>query len=250
MSYMSPKVTSQQIEHCIVLTAKKFCIWHVCKPRIHLHLHLSVELCLHFLIPVTLWADLPPNSSRSVSGPFPIHHGSRDHFSLCVYFHWLCWVVYLIRCSSSSPDPSVADTQGFYFCWIHKLSTEHTQSQTLKQRLKETNQSKSTLLLILRLGTLTFCLFVAKVPAFTIYYYYSGPTLVQMLIGQKYIITGTGVIFFLLLFIMVQNKQSSHVNLNCLLPGFHYLAEELELLIEPIQLWNDVKRVNSLFLRR
>lgn len=33
--------------------------------------------------------------------------------SLCVYLHWLCYVACVLCCSSSSPDPSIADTQDF-----------------------------------------------------------------------------------------------------------------------------------------
>ena len=138
---------------CIVLTAEKFCIWHVCKPAIHLHLYLSEELFLHFLRRVTLWADWPLNSSRSVLGPFLIHRGSRAHSSLYVYFHWPCWVVCLIHCSSSSLDPSVADTQGFYF-YSSSLSLGNT--------------------------------------------------------NQKYMITPTGVVYFFLLFILVQNQAKNN----------------------------------------
>ena len=37
------------------------------------------------------------------------------HLGLCVYFHWLHYVVYLLHGSSGSLDPSLADAQGFYF---------------------------------------------------------------------------------------------------------------------------------------
>ena len=164
---------------CIVLTAEKFCIWHVCKPAIHLHLYLSEELLLHFLRRVTLWADWPLNSSRSVLGPFLIHRGSRAHSSLCVYFHWPCWVVCLIHCSSSSLDPSVADTQGFYF-YSSSLSLGNT-----------------NLLCVCYHGTSKYSLI-------------QGPTLAQMLTGQKYMITPTGVIYFFLLFILVQNQAKNN----------------------------------------
>ena len=207
---------------CIVLTAEKFCIWHVCKPAIHLHLYLSEELLLHFLRRVTLWADWPLNSSRSVLGPFLIHRSSRAHSSLYVYFHWPCWVVCLIHCSSSSLDPSVADTQGFYF-YSSSLSLGNT-----------------NLLCVCYHGTSKYSLI-------------QGPTLAQMLTGQKYMITPTGVIYFFS-FVYFGTKSSKeqqlNQNQNCLLPGFHYLAEELQLLNWPIQLGNDLKRVNSLFLRR
>ena len=90
------------------------------------------------------------------------------------YFHWLCCVANLLHCSSSSPDPSETDMQGFYFCWMPISSaefiTEQTGSHTLKQHniqliflLKHSllSPAQKVLLLILRLVTLLVVVFVS-----------------------------------------------------------------------------------------
>ena len=94
----------------------------------------------------------------------------RFHSSLCVYFHLLRCVAYLLSCSSGSLDPSIADTRERRI-----NSTEFCTEQTLKQqhniwlisRIKHSNRTNilkkrqiQTLPLILRLGTLTFSVFL------------------------------------------------------------------------------------------
>ncbi len=52
-------------------------------------------------------------------------HGSRAHrfhSSQFVCFHWLCCIVYLLRRSYRNLEPSAANMQGFYFCWMPELN--------------------------------------------------------------------------------------------------------------------------------
>lgn len=70
-------------------------------------------------------------------GPSPIHHSSRAHSSLCVCFYWIRCSAYLLWCSSSSPDPSIADTQGFYLCQMPEHGTS-IQPNSAQSRSSET----------------------------------------------------------------------------------------------------------------
>lgn len=122
---------------------------------------------------------LPPNSTISMFGPSPIRHSSRaDLVYMCTSTGSAVLGIY-----SSSPDPSAADVQGFNFCQMleHSASIQSSaaqsrqeirhchnnitsgnffQNKTLCVNTSTKNKVKiriQALLLILWLGTLTFC---------------------------------------------------------------------------------------------
>ena len=84
--------------------------------------------------PETLTPKSHQSHVRSVSDP-PLQWSCWFHCSLCVDFHRLCCSAYLLRCSSSSPDPSTTDAQGFYFVAACRSTAERTGSQNLKENL-------------------------------------------------------------------------------------------------------------------
>ena len=84
--------------------------------------------------PETLTPKSHQSHVRSVSDP-PLQWSCWFHCSLCVHFHRLCCSAYLLRCSSSSPDPSTTDAQGFYFVAACRSTAERTGSQNLKENL-------------------------------------------------------------------------------------------------------------------
>lgn len=74
-----------------------------------------------------------------MSGPASQRHtNGADRFrsSLCVNFHWLCYVVYLLCPSSGSLDPGRADTQGFYF-WQMPEHGAKLKSIFISQKIKQ-----------------------------------------------------------------------------------------------------------------
>ena len=122
------------------------------------------------------YEDLPLNSTRSVFSLSPLRHGQSN---LCFTLAYVCTSTGS-TCASTPlqllrSDPCVADTQGFYFCrmpehgaLIQLNLAQSRQKVTYRNQqhniwlifiIKKERQIKA-LLLILRLGTLTLCLFV------------------------------------------------------------------------------------------